>query len=217
MPLDIADVKDADTEPMLLLDTTGSMRGGASASSSVKKYQVVGNALYDLIEVLGSKDSAGENEAGGGGVYTVTFAGGRADDFGDVNVPNQERGIKGNIQHFWDTRNWDGSTQIMPGYNAIQTHYTSEFLGKEVTPPKLLLVVITDGEATDEAMFERALAKNVENEFVVIAPIGHGSDYDAVVQQYTRLAEKYSNIGVVEMGGMSDGKAVAKRILDMIS
>lgn len=211
MVLDFKTIKTAKKEPMLLIDTTGSMTEEAAEKSGIARLQVVGEMLPALITRLAAQDSAGAHEEGGGGIYTVTFADGRADEFGDLNEKN--------IQHFWDTRQWAGSTRIMPGYDRIHAHYREEFLNNdEVTEkPKLLLVIPTDGELKDERQFEEALARDADSQYVVIALIGHGRDYQQALGAYHRLEARFPNIKVLEMGGVTDGTTVAQTIMDMIS
>ncbi len=208
--LNIGTIKTVGKELMLLLDTTGSMTEPAALGSHTLRYQVIGEALDAIVTRLSAEDSQGAHEDGGGGIYTVTFAGGTADDFGDVNPHN--------LQHFWDTRQWRGSTSIMPGYLALRAHYKAEFLDnpEETNPPLLCMIVLTDGELKDEPTFEQALQQDAASEFVVIGVVGHGSEHDAALAAYQRLAQQYPNVAVMSFGGVTNGDTVAKTLLDLI-
>ncbi len=219
MTLQFSQVKAMPTEIMALLDTTGSETDPVAPGKSPQKCVVMMEAFEQIVTVLQGKDTLGEDEEGGGGVFTVTFAGGRADVFGDVRVDDPVRGIKGNLQHFADTRRWSGSTYIMPGLNALRQHYKEEILDDEelIEKPALLGIIMTDGGPLDNAEFERDLAQHADEEFIVIALSGYGHDYDKALHEYSTLAAKYPNIAVIELGTMADGNTVAQRILSMIS
>ena len=209
MTLNISEVNSFEIEPMLLVDTTGSMTEPAADGSRKQRLAVVGEAIDGIVTALAAKDSQGEHEEGGGGVYTVTYAGGHADDYGDVNLSN--------LQHFFDTRRWNYNTQIMPGFNAIWAHYTKEFLsGENTDPPKLLLSILTDGELEDEPQFEQALVRHANDMFVVIGLVGFGRAHDTALAAYKNLAAQYSNIAVFSFDGVVNGQVIADKLLSMI-
>lgn len=207
--LQISQIASYPKEPMLLLDTTGSMTERAAHDSNVQRAAVVGQAFSAIVDALAGEDSAGKEEEGGGGVFTVAFAGGRAVVLGDVNP--------GNMQHVWDGLQWSGSTYIMPGFNAVWNHYQEEFLSKgDDTPPKLILAALTDGELSDEAAFEQALVSHANELFVVIGVVGYGRDHDSAVAAYQRLSRQYTNIAVIPFSSVTDGQAIADKLLAMI-
>jgi hypothetical protein len=79
-------------EPMLLLDTTGSMSYPVAEGSTVERRQLIGEALGRIVEVLAAEDSqAAKEQAAGeeaGGLMTITFAGGSATNIEDLSPDN---------------------------------------------------------------------------------------------------------------------------------
>src|SRR5258706_12132134 len=77
-------------EPMLLLDTTGSMNYSSSANDPTPRKDVIREAISLIVERLAAADSqaAEEQEEEGGGLRTITFADGQAHDIGDLNPGN---------------------------------------------------------------------------------------------------------------------------------
>lgn len=201
MALDFATVKTAKTHPALLIATPSSMTEEASQGSGVTRLQVVGEMLPALITHLSSLRTVGS-----GGIYTVTFADRKADAFG---VLTEE-----NIEQFWASRQWAGTPTIMPGYERIHAHYAK---AAGAPDEKLLLVIPIDGELKDEHDFEQALARDTDSQYVVIALIGHGRDYQHALTTYKRIESRFPNIKVVEMGGVTNGTQVAETIMEMIS
>src|SRR5579864_5713308 len=143
-------------EPMLLLDTTGSMSYPVADGSTIQRRQVIGEAIGRIVEVLAAEDSqAAKEQAAGetdkGGLLTVTFAGGSAEELGDLNPDN--------LHHKWDSIRWGGGTVVMPGWEKLVDTYLEEFGDvQKVDRPHLLALVITDGEADDTDQFAQTLS-----------------------------------------------------------
>src|SRR6476659_718553 len=93
-------------EPMLLLDTTGSMNYGSADNDPTPRKDVIREAISIIVERLGAEDSQAAEEEEGGGLRTVTFADGQARDIGDLNPDN--------LQEKWNHIRWAGGTRIMP-------------------------------------------------------------------------------------------------------
>src|SRR5579875_2877310 len=148
-------------EPMLLLDTTGSMNYPTSASDPTPRKDTIREAISLIVESLAAADSQAAQEEGGGGLRTVTFAKGEAEDIEDLN-PN-------NLQQKWNQIRWAGGTRIMPGWNTLVDTYQDEF--GHLPPdqrPLLLALVITDGEADDTDRFAQAIAQAAGGVYVVV-------------------------------------------------
>lgn len=201
-------VTEDEKEPMLLLDTTGSMNYKADPNDlTTSRADVVHEALQVVVGRLASEDTAGKSEAGGGGLRTITFANGRADDLGDIN-PN-------NFAAKWGRIKFAGGTQIMPGFALLLKAYTDEFGPNSTT--KLLAVVITDGEADDEAKFEEQIRKAAGNMYVVVGIVGYGPEHDNALAAYKRMAETNANVKAFSIGNTTDPNVVAETLLRMIA
>src|SRR5579864_5403058 len=170
-------IPDVEKEPMLLLDTTGSMNYPTSANDQTPRKDTIREAISLVVEALAAEDAQAAHEEGGGGLRTVTFANGEAHDIEDLNP--------GNLQEKWSQIHWAGGTRIMPGWNTLIDVYQDEF-GQEPPDqrPLLLALVITDGEADDTDRFAQAIAGASGGVYVVIALIGFGNEYDRVLAAY---------------------------------
>src|SRR6185312_9458491 len=149
------------TEPMLLLDLSGSEAEGATPGSDrPRKIDVILEALPTIIEALEDEDSeaadkaaAGEEEEEGGGVYTIGFSD-QVFDFGDLNSENLA------AKRVEILKALGGGTYIVPGWNALVGHYDDEFGDRPIQEqPRLAALVVTDGEAADAKAFGELLAK----------------------------------------------------------
>ncbi len=65
-------------EPMLLLDTTGSMNFGTAENDSTPRRDTIREAISIIVTRLAAADSQAGKEAEGGGLRTVTFADGQS-------------------------------------------------------------------------------------------------------------------------------------------
>jgi len=203
----------AETEPVLLLDTTGSMTWPASDSSPVTRQQVVHEALSGVVAALEAKDSqaAAEKAAGedAGGVMLVTFSDGTAQVLEDINSAN--------FVEKWGEIQWGGSTQIMPGWNEVLENYMEEFGDEPITErPALLALVITDGEAQDMAEFSQVIAGAKGGTYIAVAVIGHGPDHDAALSQWQKAADGHDHVRVLAFGGETDPSVLSDGLLAMV-
>jgi hypothetical protein len=205
-----AGFSDIETEPMLLLDTTGSMNYETGENDDTPRRDTVREAISLIVERLAAEDSQAEHEEGGGGLRTVTFADGRAVDQGDLNA--------GNLAQRWQDIRWAGGTTIMPGWNALMEVYQDEF---GATPPDqrplLLALVITDGEALDTDAFAAAIAAATGVVYVVIALIGFGAEHDRALAAYQAIEQRSGHVKVVSYAGESNPIGIAETLLRMIS
>ena len=201
----------AGKEPMLLLDVTGSMNYPTSETSKTPRRIVIQEAISIVVERLAREDSEASNEEHGGGLRTVTFANGTAKDLEDLNP--------GNLRQKWEHIVWDGGTLVMPGWNKLIEVYSDEFGDRPASQrPKLLALIITDGEARDFQKFSDTIKKLSGNIYVELAIIGYGAEHDNALRSYQQSAD--ANPGHVEVrtfGSQTDPQQIAEGLLAMIA
>lgn len=204
-------------EPMLLLDTTGSMSYPTADGSKVRRIDLIGEAIGRIVEVLGAEDSQAEKERAGGdeekgGLMTVTFANGEAKDWGDLNDEN--------LHQKWHdiARSIGGGTRIMPGWDLLVDTYMEEFgdVPKQ-DRPHLLGLVITDGEADDTTDFANTLAQAKGGVYVCVAILGYGAEHDKALKAYQGVAAQNDHVRVVTFGSETDPDVIADGLLAMIA
>jgi hypothetical protein len=133
-------------EPMVLIDTTGSMTWPNEDGGQTARKDVLGEAMGIIVEKLGAEDSQAEKEKesgeDAGGLMAVTFAQDNVQKIGDLSP--------GNWRKKWGQIRWGNGTEIMPGWNALNEVHLDEFGDvPQLDRPKMLALVITDGEAID--------------------------------------------------------------------
>jgi hypothetical protein len=196
-------------EPMLLLDVTGSMNYGTSASDATPRRETIKEAIGIIVAALAGEDSQAAHEEEGGGLRTVIFSGGRASDIGDLNPTN--------LEQKWSQIRWAGGTRIMPGWNALINTYMEEFGRQDpASRPVLMALVITDGEADDTAQFAQAIAQASGGVYVALAIIGYGPDHDAALRAYQAIEQSNANVKVIPFGSQTDPQVIARALLRMI-
>lgn len=202
-------------EPILLLDTTGSNGEPAAPGSSVRRLDVVLEALPQIVAVLGAEDSqAAEEQAGGaddaGGLMTITFSRGEARVLGDLNPDNVQQKLR-QIE-------WGGSTYIMPGWEKVVDNYMEEFADTPVTErPHLLCLCITDGEAVDYDQFAQVLAQAKGGIYICVAILGYGDAHDRALQSYQKIASTNNHVRVVTFGATTNPDDIAKGLISIAS
>lgn len=196
-------------EPMLLLDTTGSMNYPATEGGTTARNTVVREAIGLIVARLAEADSQAEHEEDGGGLRTVTFADGQAHDIGDLNPEN--------LQKKWSRITWSGGTRIMPGFNMLLKTYTDEFGSRpQAERPLLLALVITDGEADDTEAFKNAVAKAAGSLYVALAIVGYGPEHDRALRAYQQVEAQNGHVKVLSFAGETDPETIANALLRMI-
>lgn len=196
-------------EPMLLLDTTGSMNYPTSESDSTPRKDTIKEAIGLIVSELAAEDSQAAKEEEGGGLRTVTFAGGNAYDLDDLN-PN-------NLEQKWASIHWAGGTRIMPGLNKLIEVYNDEFGSRPAADrPLLMALVITDGEADDTDQFARAVAQAAGGVYFALAIIGYGPEHDAAVRQYKAIEQQNAHVKVLPFAAETDPNVIARALLRMI-
>lgn len=211
-------------EPMLLLDVTGSMQSATSATDKTSRCDTIREAIGGVVAILAAADSQAlrENEALGagkkqegeeeeaGGLRTVTFAGESAQDIGDLNPTN--------LEEKWKSIEWSGSTYIVPGWNKILDVYAEEFGARpQSEQPSLILLVTTDGEASDGDAFAKILERYCRGKiFVQVAVIGDGALHDRTMNQYGALAARFPQLKVENLTAEVDPVHMTSKLLAML-
>jgi len=196
-------------EPMLLLDTTGSMNYATSANDATPRKSTVREAISMVVARLAALDSQAEEEEEGGGLRTITFADGQARDLGDLNPDN--------LPQKWSQIHWGGGTRIMPGFNLLLKTYTDEFGNEPLEErPLLLALVITDGEADDTEAFRNTVARAAGSMYVALAIIGYGPEHDRALRAYQQVEAQNGHVKVLSFGGETDPEVIASALLRMI-
>jgi len=196
-------------EPMLLLDTTGSMNYGTSETDPTPRKDTIREAISIIVSILAKQDSQAAHEDGGGGLRTVTFAGGQAHDLDDLNPRN--------LQQKWAGIRWAGGTRIMPGWRKLWEVYMGEFGRRPpLSRPLLMALVITDGDADDCDLFAEALRGLGEGVYVTMAIIGYGDEHDAALRAYRKIMESNAHVKILTFGSETNPETIARALLKMI-
>jgi len=207
-PKYVFEVTAREQEPMCLLDTTLSFTYGTSATDRTPRHDTVREMMGTLVAELEGNDSQAAHEEDGGGLRTVTFAGGRAIDIGDLNTRN--------LNEVWSQIKWEGGTYVMPGWNLLKRTYFDEFGSRRPEDmPALMAIVITDGEASDLKEFETALATDT-NSFVVVVVMGFGNEHANVMRSFNDVSAANSRVKVIDFGGGVDPANVAGVLKRMV-
>ncbi len=199
-------------EPMALIDTTGSMTWSNEDGGTTSRKDVLGEAMGIIVTKLAAEDSqaAAEKEAGedAGGLMTVTFAKDNVQKIGDLSSENWRQK--------WGEIRWGNQTEIMPGWNALNEVYLDEFGDTpQLDRPKMLALVITDGEAEDTDAFAAEMAKAGKRAYVVLAIMGYGEEHDRALQVYQQVATGNDHVRVVSFGNTADPNRIADAILSL--
>lgn len=201
-----------ETEPILLLDRTGSMNYPNSPDdASTRRRDVVQEAIGIIVEALATRDSQAGHEQGGGGLLTFTFANGEAEELGDINPQN--------LQEKWRQIHWGGGTYIMPGWREVVEAYNEEFGSRPPDQrPHLLALIITDGEASDNDAFQRTISQAKGGVYVVIALLGYGAEHDKAERAYRRIEqENQAHVRVLSFANETNPQSIAEALLQMIA
>jgi hypothetical protein len=200
-------------EPMALIDTTGSMTWENEEGSGTARKDVLGEAMGIIVEKLGAEDSqaAAEQEAGedAGGLMTVTFAVDNVQKIGDLSPDNW--------REKWSKIQWGNQTEIMPGWNALNEVYLDEFGDTPALDrPKMMALIITDGEARDTDAFAAEMTKVGKSAYIVICIMGYGEEHDRALAVYQKVAEANDHVRVVSFGNSSDPNRIADAVISMV-
>lgn len=206
--------KGIEKEPVAIIDISGSMSWPAAEGGSVQRREILGEAMGLLVRSLEGEDSqAAREQADGsdddGGLLVHLFSD-HATELGDLNSSNWRAK--------WDSIRWGGGTRIMTAWEAAQADFLEEFGDlPNMDRPVMLTLVITDGEATDAADFEKVLEQANSTRKFCVAIIGYGSDHDATLKSYKGAEAKNSkNVRVVTFGGETDPEIIAAGLTQLI-
>lgn len=196
-------------EPMLLLDTTGSMNYPTEAGGQTKRRETIQEAIKLIVGELAKEDSQAAQEEEGGGLRTITFAGGEAYDIEDLNPDN--------LHAKWSQIRWGGGTYIMPGLQKLLEVYKEEFGSRPANErPTLLALVVTDGEAEDTNEFARAMSQVGGSMYVALAIMGFGEEHDRALRAYQQIEAQNKHVRVIPFGSETDPEVIANALLRMI-
>lgn len=206
--------KGVDREPIALIDISGSMSWPVADGSTVQRREVVGEAMGILVKHLEGEDAraAAEQAAGSdekGGLLVHLFSD-HTEELGDLNSSNWRAK--------WASIRWGGGTCIMPGWEAAQESYMEEF-GEvpALDRPVLLVLVITDGEASDWEQFSKVLDQANSARKFCVAIVGHGADHDRTLAAYKAAeARNGRNVRVVTFGGETDPASIANDLILLV-
>lgn len=181
-------------EPVLLLDLSTSMDWGAEDEtddaqlypSPMSRRAIVVGALPLLVKALAAQDSEAETEQAEGsdelgGLLTFGFAS-TPTEIGDLNESNLERRLNA-IQ-------WGGGTEVVPALKLALKEYDDEFEDDEDDSRVHLILIVTDGQATDWKDLDPYLLAANSNRVYVVAIVGHGDKALATYKDYKQVAEQ---------------------------
>jgi len=201
-------------EPILLLDTSGSMSWPTADGGRVDRRSLVGEAMGLLVTKLGAEDSQAEAEAAAGedagGLMTVVFSDPDAaevlDDLSETNWREK-----------WANIQWGGGTYIMPGWSLVIDNYLEEFGDTpKAERPALLVLVVTDGEAADIQEFENECAKAQGGTYICVAIVGYGPEHDRTLADYQKIAANNNHVRVVSFESETDPNVVAEALISLV-
>ncbi|MHB8691899.1 MAG: vWA domain-containing protein [Solirubrobacteraceae bacterium] len=198
---------------MALIDTTGSMTWPNEEGSDTARKDVLGEALGIIVEKLGAHDSQAEKEQGSGedagGLMAVTFAQDNVHKIGDLSPENWRTK--------WSQIRWGNGTEIMPGWTALGEVYLDEFGDvPQLDRPKMLALVITDGEANDTDAFAEEIRKVGNRAYVVLAIMGYGEEHDRALSVYQDVASVNDHVRVVSFGNTTDPNRLADAVVSLV-
>jgi hypothetical protein len=200
-------------EPMVLVDTTGSMTWPNEDGGDTARKDVLGEAMGIIVEMLGAEDSQAEKEKesgeDAGGLMAVTFAKDNVQKIGDLSSENWRAK--------WSQIRWGNGTEIMPGWNALNEVYLDEFGDvPQLDRPKMLALVITDGEASDTDAFADEMRKLGKRAYVVLAVMGYGEEHDRALKVYQDVSTVNDHIRVVSFGNTTDPNRIADAVVSLV-
>lgn len=212
-------------EPVLLLDLSTSMDWKIEEDADCwpnpgSRRGLVIDALPLLVKSLEDADAeAGKEQAGGddekGGLLTFGFAS-HPTEIGDLNSSNLSRKLNGIT--------WGGGTYIMPAWQLALEDYDDEFGDREpADKPVHLVLVLTDGQASDFHEFDAVIATASPRRVFVIGIVGHGQAALATFNEYKDAASKVNaNKGhdvahVVLWDGVTDPIEVGEDLVTLAS
>lgn len=205
-----------DTEPMLMLDTTGSMEDTTSLNGTIKRKDIAYWIIKGIVTELTKLDSAAQKqeEEEGGGLKTTLFARDNVVDFGDINPQN--------LDDKWRRIRWGGGTTILPGWKNLMGNYQREFRGVPIDEqPLQLITIVTDGEAEDLEEFAKKL-ETEEDAYVTVVVLGYFNPYydiksdphTRVINAFNALAAKNNRVRIIDATSSIDHSTICAAVLE---
>jgi len=207
--------------PVILLDTTGSMKLPCEANDPKTRKQLVYETIWQIAQYLIPYNDTEED-----------------DEFLNNLSPQQallhkgvslltfnaiEGGVDRNLLHptnfvsEFSNIKFHGGTHIMDGWRKMLQSYENRFSDRPQDQwPLLLALIITDGELQDGQEFEQHV-KNVKGRvFVEIAVIGFGEDHDKALAHYNKIAETHDHVRVTAFTDHTDPSILCKQLISLI-
>jgi hypothetical protein len=201
-------------EPIALIDTSGSMSFFVAEGSTIRRWDVVAEAMGLLVLHLEDEDSqAAAEQASGdddeGGLLTYGFSD-RVVKVGDLNSSNWRKK--------WADVKVGGGTVIMPAWQQAQEAFVEEFADKPIAKrPMLMTLVITDGTADDAAAFGKVLETAGAGMYFTVAIVGYGKEHDNTLRDYKAAeAKNPKHVRVVTFGGETDPTVIADGLKSLV-
>lgn len=202
-------------EPALIVDATGSMTEQAAPHGSTTKAQLATDISRIVVEQLFSRDSQAADERGTrkGGVLTRIYHDGIEVELGDLTPDN--------FASMWNFK-WRGGTYIMPALSAALNDFQEEFSealagSDDTVKPILGLLIINDGELSDQTESERFFRSVGGQVYTSIVVLGYGPDHDAAVRSWRAIAAVNPHVKVTEANASTDAVALASDLLSMFN
>ncbi len=105
----------------------------------------------------------------------------------------------------------------MPGWNALNEVFLDEFGDvPQLDRPKMLALVITDGEADDTDAFASEMQKVGKRAYVVLAVMGYGEEHDRALKVYQDVASANDHVRVVSFGNTADPNRIADAVVSIV-
>lgn len=201
-----------EVEPVALIDISGSMGDPAAPGSHILKYQVVTEAMRTIVRLLYTLDSQAESELAAGedkgGLLVFTFSH-EANEVGDLTPDN--------FDAKWGAIEWGGGTQIVPAWDLATEAYDEEFGDKpKLDRPRLLALIITDGEAQDSKLFQQQLMATKGSAYICVCIIGHGSAHDETLTSYAKIADTNKHVRVVSFDSLTSAATLADAVKSLL-
>lgn len=212
-------------EPVLLLDLSTSMdwkidsdtdcwpAAGSRRGLVIDALPLLVRALEDADAEAGKEQASGDDEKGG--LLTFGFAS-EPTEIGDLNSSNLERRL--------NTIQWGGGTYIMPAWQLALEDYDDEFGDREPADrPVHLVMVLTDGTASDFHEFDKVIATASQRRVFVIGIVGHGQAAMATYNEYKAAAAQVNGkVGhdvahVVLWEGVTDPTEIGEDLVTLAS
>jgi len=204
-----AHTKEQSRKPMLLLDVTASMNYPTSEKDETPRRETIHKSIAHIVTSLSENASQSEEKKGRGGLRTITFAGGVAQDIGDLTPQN--------LKHKWEKIEWGGGTRIVPGWMLLHDVFMDDFGDlKASRRPLVIALVITDGEAEDTERFAKDLQRVHGYVFVVVAIIGFGKEHDMAFEAYKTIEAANDHVKVITLASETTPQEIATTLLKMI-